>query len=658
MKLKTKIALGFSIVLVMLLITAGVGLRSVEEMLNDSDGVIRTDNLVAELITRELDHFKWNNQLISFVFDEHVHELNIGLDPKQCGFGKWYYGEGRQQAEQLYPELKPHLQEIEAPHKQLHASAQKIQTHYRKTDPALAERLLQLEKGHLVWANKVQNAILSGSADLGVELDHTRCGLGQYLYGDQRRQLARAYPDVDRLLDEVEQPHRHLHESGQQIAVILASQPQPVAPAQQAELGETLADTERQEPVAVDRRLQQALAVYQNQTTPALNAVRQGLGAVEKLAQDKARRLREVVEIYDTESVPALHRVQQELSGMITLLREQASRVQAQMQSDGSAANWNLSLVSLVTLLAGVVLGLLITRSTLRQLGAEPADLQAVVHQMAAGNLSLRLRPRSGDHNSLYAEIAQMVEKLGAVIKEVRGGADNLASASQQVSATAQTLSQGATEQAASVEEVTASTEQLNASVQQNSENSRMTEDMASRSSGEAQEGGEAVERTVKAMKQIASRIGLIEDLAYKTNLLSLNAAIEAARAGEHGKGFTVVAAEVRKLAENSRATAQEINQLATDSLDVAEEAGRLLEAMVPSIRKTADLVQEISAASEEQSGGVAQINGAMSQLERATQQSASASEQLAATAEELSAQAESLQEAVSFFKLDKGIGQ
>jgi methyl-accepting chemotaxis protein len=158
-------------------------------------------------------------------------------------------------------------------------------------------------------------------------------------------------------------------------------------------------------------------------------------------------------------------------------------------------------------------------------------------------------------------------------------------------------------------------------------------------------------------MKEIADKIGLIEEIAYKTNLLSLNAAIEAARAGEHGKGFTVVAAEVRKLAENSGNTAQQINELATKSVDIAEEAGKLLEAMVPSIKKTADLVQEITAASDEQASGVRQINDAMSQLDKATQQNASSSEELAATAEELSGQAEQLQQAVAFFKLDNNSG-
>ena len=322
----------------------------------------------------------------------------------------------------------------------------------------------------------------------------------------------------------------------------------------------------------------------------------------------------------------------------------------------GHAAQREATMVMLAVGLAAaivlILLGAFIIRSILRQLGGDPIYVSGVVTEVAGGNLGVDVAIRPGDTTSMLAAVRGMVGKLGQIMGDVRSAADNLSSASEEVSATAQSLSQGASEQAASVEETSASIEQMSASIAQNTENAKVTDGMASKAATEAAEGGEAVKRTVEAMKSIAGKIGIIDDIAYQTNLLALNAAIEAARAGEHGKGFAVVAAEVRKLAERSQVAAQEIGELAGGSVEMAERAGKLLDEMVPSIRKTSDLVQEITAASEEQSTGVGQVNTAMNQLNQATQQNASASEELAATAEEMSGQAEQLQQLMGFFRL------
>lgn len=280
-------------------------------------------------------------------------------------------------------------------------------------------------------------------------------------------------------------------------------------------------------------------------------------------------------------------------------------------------------------------------------------DVGRVFSGVANGDLSQRItREAEGTFDQVKQDANASCDKLAGIIEEVRAAADALTGAANQVSATAQSLSQSASEQASSVEQTTASIDLMSASIAQNSDNAKVTDSMATKASKEAEDGGSAVTQTVHAMKQIAQKISIVDDIAYQTNLLALNAAIEAARAGEHGKGFAVVAAEVRKLAERSQEAAKEIGDLAGNSVSTAERAGKLLDEIVPSIQKTSELVQEIAAASQEQSQSVTEIGSAMGQLSKATQQNASASEELAATSEELSGQAEQLQQSVAFFSV------
>lgn len=280
-------------------------------------------------------------------------------------------------------------------------------------------------------------------------------------------------------------------------------------------------------------------------------------------------------------------------------------------------------------------------------------DVGNVLSAMADGDLTQRVDGNyTGDFKTLANALNGTLDKLGVTLSQVIDGANLISQVSGQVASTAQSMSQATTEQAASLEETTAAIEQMSASIAQNTENAKMTDGIAKQSSDDAKKGGEAVSSTVKAMRAIAEKIGIIDDIAYRTDLLALNAAIEAARAGEHGMGFAVVAAEVRKLAERSQVAAQEIGELASSSVKTAEDAGALLLTMLPSIQKTAELVREITYASNEQSSGVNQISTAMSQLNQTTQQNAAASEQLSAAADQMNGQSVGLQNLVQQFQL------
>ena len=392
----------------------------------------------------------------------------------------------------------------------------------------------------------------------------------------------------------------------------------------------------------MDERMDQARIA----TLAALDGINKSLEEETIAAINDEAKIRELDGAIDTvrdETIIPLAKITEALHG------EQKEADEHFDETASSTRLWTI-IVSVFAALLGLLIAFVISIDITRPI----SQLVTIARELAKGNLKQSIDiQRKDEVGMLIDAFREMSDKLRSIVGDIRSASENVASGSQQMSSSAQELSQGATEQAASVEETTSSMEQMSANIQQNADNAGQTEQISSKAAKDARESGESVTDAVAAMKEIATKISIIEEIARQTNLLALNAAIEAARAGDAGKGFAVVAAEVRKLAERSQNAAGEISELSATSVDVAEKAGDMLKKLVPDIQKTAELVQEISAASNEQNSGVGQINNAIQQLDQVIQQNASATEEMASTSEELASQAQQLQDTVDFFQVD-----
>jgi methyl-accepting chemotaxis protein len=624
LKLSKKFGIGFGGILSLLVVLAGWAVFGISDIVGNATVVIEGNKLDGLLAQKEVDHLNWVNKVNALLTDDNVTTLNAQTDPHKCAFGKWLYGPEREIAEQTVPALMPLLKKIEEPHQKLHASAVQIGKVFQPADLKLGDFLREKKTDHLAWAHRVKDVFVDRSIKtIKAQMDPKKCGLGKWMYAPETEALKKKDPLFASAWKALEQPHISLHEGARIIQKDLDS-----------------------------GKLEEAQTYYIQKTKPLAYECLDKIDMLLSWHEAKVQGMQKADSIYAGETTRALKKIQK-------LLGEIRSKVKENIMTDEQMLNaavktkYGVIIFAGIAILLGVVCAFVLARGIIRPMikGVE------FVKSVAQGDLTADIDVEQNDEIGILAgAMKNMVVNLKAIVLDIKTVAGNVASGSQEMSSSSEEMSQGASEQAAAAEEASSSMEEMASNINQNADNAVETEKIAKQSSVDAEEGGKAVIQTAGAMKEIAEKISIIEEIARQTDLLALNAAIEAARAGEHGKGFAVVASEVRKLAERSQTAANEISKLSSSSVEVAEKAGEMLTKMVPDIQKTSELIQEISAASNEQTSGAEQINKAIQQLDQVIQQNASSSEELASTSGELSSQAEQLQASISFFKLDDGM--
>ncbi|MCW3805219.1 methyl-accepting chemotaxis protein [Plebeiibacterium marinum] len=620
-KLGRKFALAFGIIIAVMIVTGVWALFGINAILKDANEVIDGNKLRAQLEERYVDHLLWANDVNKLLTDNNVKELHVETDHHKCAFGKWYYGEGRQQAENLAPELKSLFDEIETPHEELHKSAIKINEVFKQIDWHVSLRLKQAIIDHEKWLSNVKDAIyINSGKTIDVVKDPSVCSFGKWLNSEEISELKTDYPETNSYFIEIEEAHEELHTSVNQAEIYLKNN---------------------------DREA--AKAFFANNLSLKAKNVQSKLESLGTWSESQLSGMTQANSIFQNETMVHLASVGKVFDEIIEGSEDHILTDEA-MVSEARGTRAGVIIFIVVASILAIFLSIFITNSLLSPINKSVKFANSVAKGDLTSTVDVDQKDEIGE---LAHSLRQMVKRLKEIVGDIKTGADNISGASQQLSSGAQQISSGVSEQAAAAEEVSSSMEEMAANIQQNTANAIKTMDMSGKSSNAAEQVAVASEDSMQAVRDIFAKINVVVEIAEKTDLLAINAAVEAARAGDQGRGFAVVAAEVRKLAERSQLAASEIVALAEKGLKMTEGSNEMLKSIVPDIQETSRLVEEIASASREQEAGVNQVNMAIQQLSMVTQQNASSSEEMAGSSEEMAAQAADLEGITQFFTIN-----